>query len=304
MMVKGKTWHHMKSKAVILILAIAGLILPTKVLGSDPPDDPRVKEIGRTTEKELKLFISCSSATVFIERGEREKMIVVEADPTNRNADQTSVEYEIRNRVGYADITLGDEEGSDTKKGTFRLKSLDGGTWHVRLSDAVPISFDMKLGFGKGEIDLSDLQIKDFNLSSGASEVSLAFDDPNKSMIENVNIETGLSKFEGRNLGNANFKHFRFQGGVGTYRLDFGGSITTEVDVDIERGMGVMTLIVPPDVGAKVYHEKSWVSRINCDKDFSPSTDNEYVTDNYNSASGKMNIRIDSGVGSIRVRRR
>jgi hypothetical protein len=294
----------MKPKTIILFLGIAGLVLPVTLRGSPPPDDPVVKEIGRTTEKELKVELSSSVGSVVIERGDREKMIVIEADPKNRNGDQVTVDYEIRNRVGYADLSLGADEGSDGKSRSFRLKDLEGGNWYVRFSDAVPISFDMKLGFGKGDIDLSGLQVKDFNLSTGASEVSLAFDELNKSTIENVNIETGLSKFEGRNLGNANFKHFRFQGGVGAYRLDFSGHISNEVDVDIELGMGVMTLIVPPEVGAKVYHEKSWVSRVDCDRDFNPSSDNEYVSENYDSANGKMNIRIDSGVGSIRVRRR
>jgi hypothetical protein len=294
----------MKPTTIILLLGIAGLALPVTLRGSPPPDDPVVKEIGRTTEKELKVELSSSVGSIVIERGDREKMVAIEADPTNRSGDQVGVDYEIRNRVGYADVSLGADEGSDGKNRSFHLKDLEGGKWYVRFSDAVPISFDMKLGFGKGDIDLSGLQVKDFNLSTGASEVSLAFDEPNKSTIENVNIETGLSKFEGRNLGNANFKHFRFQGGVGTYRLDFSGHISNEVDVDIELGMGVMTLIVPPEVGAKVYHEKSWVSRVDCDRDFNPSSDNEYVSENYDSASGKMNIRIDSGVGSIRVRRR
>lgn len=294
----------MRSPSIILLLGIAGFALPLTVRGSLPPDDPSLREIGRTTEKELKVVISSSAGSVVIERGEREKMIVIESDPTRHNRDQVTVDYEIRNRVGYADLTLGPDDESDGKKGSFRLKGLDGGKWYVRFSDAVPISFDMKLGFGKGDFDLSGLQVKDFTLSTGASEVALAFDEPNKSTIENVNIETGVSKFEGRSLGNANFKHFRFQGGVGTYRLDFSGQISSEVDVDIELGMGVMTLIVPPDVGAKVYHEKNWVSRVDYDRDFTSISDEEYVSDNYSTASGRMNIRIDAGVGSIRVRRR
>lgn len=294
----------MKTITVILVLFVGALFLSPPVLASQPPGDPQEKEIGRTTEKELKIVLSTSSGTVMIERGEREKIILVEPDAKNKGGDQVAINYEIRNRIGYADVTLGDDEGRDDKKGTFTLKNLDGGTWHLRFSDAVPISFDVNLGFGKGEFDLSGLQIKDFNLSTGASEVALAFDEPNKLMIENVNIETGISKFEGRNLGNAHFKHFRFQGGVGTYRLDFSGNLAGEVDVDIELGLGFMTLIVPPEIGAKVSHQKSWVSRIDCDKDFDTTVDNEYVSENYGSATGKLNIRIDSGAGSVRVRRR
>jgi len=294
----------MKTSLSILILAGATVVLPPSLLHAQGTGDPQMKEVGRTTEKELKVVLSSASGTLIIERGEREKMLIIESGEQNRVRDRVVVDYEIRNRVGYADVTLGENEGEDGKKGSFKLKDLDGGKWFARFSDAVPISFDVKLGFGGGDFDLSGLQVKDFNLSTGASDVSLAFDEPNRSSIENVNIETGFSKFEGRNLGNANFKHFRFQGGVGTYRLDFSGHISNEVDVDIELGMGFVTLIVPPDVGVKIYHEKTWVSRLDCDRDFTTSSDNEQVSDNYDSASGKVNIRVDSGVGSIKVRRK
>ncbi len=122
----------------------------------------------------------------------------------------------------------------------------------MKFSDAVPISFDVQLGVGKGNFDFSGLHVKDFNLSTGAGDVVLSFDEPNPTTIENMNIESGVSKFDGRNLGNANFKHFRFQEGVGTSTLDFSGSLHSEVDVDLEVGMGVMTIIVPPEVGARV----------------------------------------------------
>ena len=134
--------------------------------------------------------------------------------------------------------------------------------------------------------------------------MNLAFDEPNVTSIDNLSIESGVSKFNGRNLGNANFKHFKFQGGVGAYTLDFAGTIATEVDADIDVGLGVLTIIVPQDVGARVSYEKSWVSRLDCDSDFHSVSDNEYETENYDRAEGKINFRIDSGLGSIKVRRR
>jgi hypothetical protein len=203
------------------------------------------------------------------------------------------------------DIMLGEtDENHDRKKGSFKISHFDGGKWYLKFSNIVPISFDVELGVGNGDFDLSGLLVKDFTLSTGASDVSLSFDEPNKTFIENLSIESGVSKFNGRNLGNANFKRFRFQGGVGAYTLDFSGSILSEVDVDVDVGLGVMTIVVPPNVGARLFYEKSWVSRLDCDRDFLSVTDNEYETENYESAAGKMNIRIDSGLGSIKVRRR
>jgi hypothetical protein len=263
------------------------------------------REIGRTTERELKINLSTSFGSVILSRGESEKMLLIDSSPRLKNDPRVSVDYTIRNRVGYLDLTLGEHtKEMEGKKNSFKISNFDGGKWYVKLSDAVPISFDVQLGVGKGDFDLSGLQVKDFNLSTGASDVTLAFDEPNKSSIENISIESGLSKFDGRNLGNARFKRFRFQGGVGAYTLDFGGDVNSEVDVDIEVGLGVLTLYVPSAVGAKVLYEKSWASRLDCAEDFSSNNDNEYVSENYRSAAGKMNIRIDAGLGSVKIRRR
>jgi len=259
-------------------------------------------EVGRTTENELKVTLTSSFGTLKISRGEPEKIVVVQDFGGKEN--RMKMEYSIRNRVGYMDLTLGEfEQDPERSEGSFHVSDFHAGKWALKFSDAVPISFDVQLGVGKGEFDFSGLRVKDFNLSTGAGDVELSFDEPNRSTIENLNIESGVSKFVGRNLGNANFKHFRFQEGVGSSTLDFSGNLDSEVDVDLEVGMGVMTVIVPPDVGARVIYVKSWTSKVECARDFRSANDNEFVSDNYDSVPGKMNIRVDTGLGSIKIQR-
>jgi len=282
----------------VLLLVVAGSI----AVGIELLMDTSFKEIGRTTEKELKVVLSSSFGTLHVTKGESEKILT--ADGTERDDSKMDIEYDIRNRVGYMDITLGkNQDDHERRKGSFKISNFNGGKWLLKFSNIIPISFDVELGVGKGDFDLSGLQVKDFTLSTGASDVSLSFDEPNKTFIDNLSIESGVSKFVGRNLGNANFKRFRFQGGVGAYTLDFAGKIANEVDVDIDVGLGALTIIIPQNVGARLFYEKSWVSRLDCDKDFHSVSANEFETENYISAGGKMNIRIDSGLGSIRVRR-
>jgi hypothetical protein len=285
--------HINQALAVLLSLVFIRSLVPAQDEGG--------REVGRTTEKELKVTLSSSFGTVKISRGEPEKIVVIQSsDDEDR---RVNLDYAVRNRVGYLDLTLGDDQQSDRKKSSFHIGDIHSGHWALKFSDAVPISFDVELGVGKGNFDFSGLHVKDFNLSTGASDVTLSFDEPNPATIENMNIESGVSKFHGRNLGNANFKHFRFQEGVGSSTLDFSGGLHSEVDVDLEVGMGVMTIIVPPDVGARVTYDKSWASKLDCARDFQSTSDSEYVSDNYDNATAKMNIRVDSGLGSIKIRR-
>ena len=265
-------------------------------------ESDRVKEIGRTTEREIKVVLSSSFGNVSISRGEGGKIASVTSDAPANESPEMTVEYTVRNRVGYLEISLG-QDNSD-KDGGIHIGNIDRGSWSLHFTDALPISFDIELGVGRGEFDMSGLQVKDLNLSTGASEVTMNFSEENALEIENLTIESGVSRFDGHNLLNARFKNFHFQGGVGSYSLDFGGPLRTEVQVDIEVGLGFVTLTLPKEVGARVLYEKNWVSRLDCDEDFESNEENEYLSTNYYRAAGKMNITLDSGLGSIKVRRR
>lgn len=290
-----------------IALCAAALVLALLALGAAPQDPAGEKrEIGRTTERELNVVLTTTSGSVSIGRGEPEKVLVAEAVAQDRKPSPMNVSYEVRNRIGYLDIALGEgkhaEEGA--RKKTVSLSGLDGGAWHLQLSDAVPLSLDMELALGSGRIDLTGLQVRDFNLETGASDVTLSIDTPNRGQIETMSIESGVSRFVGKNLSNANFRRFHFSGGMGTYELDFGGELAGEVDVDISLGVGLLTLTVPREIGAAVVYEKSWTSKISYDGDFRATSESRSVTPNYATAKGKMNIRVESGMGSVRVRRR
>jgi hypothetical protein len=284
------------------LLALGTLVVSTTPGQPSPP----TREIGRTTEKELKVVLTSSFGSLVISKGVPEKILIAEAVSKRGDPPRMMVDYSIRNRVGYMDVTLGEEaEEKDDNRTSFTFSSLgEGGKWYMHFSDAIPISFDVKLGLGKGDFDLSGLQVKDFNLSTGASDVTLSFDENNPTTIENMNIESGVSKFVARNLGNANIKRFRFQGGVGSYLLDFSGNIEKEVDVEVEIGLGALTIIIPEEVGVRLMYEETWVSRLDCDADFHSTSDNVYTSDNLGTAPTRMNIRIDSGLGSVKIRRR
>jgi hypothetical protein len=275
--------------ALILYALIA--LLPAVQAGD------KGKQIGRTTEKEVNVVLSSSFGSVFISRGDPGKILIAES--ASSDPSPIVINYNVRNRIGYLEIDLGEQ--STTEEDGHKSWGIHGGEWHLTFSDGIPLSFDVELGVGKGNFDLSGLQIKDFNLSAGASEVVMTFDEENPTSLDRMNIESGVSKFRGINLGNANFKEFSFEGGVGTTYLDFGGNLEREVDVDLNLGLGVLTLIVPEKVGARVSYQDSWMSSIECDKSFEAVSEGEYSTDNYSRAAGRMNIRLESGMGSITI---
>ncbi len=259
-------------------------------------------DIGRTTEKELHVVLSAGFGKITVERGSSSKIFSTER--TDAKEGGVRADYSIRNRTGFLEIELdGEQKREGEKKRGVHIAF--GGEWTLKFCDAIPVSFDIQLGVAKGVIDLSGLQVKDFNLECGASDVLVSFDEPNVVSMDELNIECGVSKFEARNLGNANFKRFKFQGGVGAATLDFSGALKEEkIEADIEVGLGVCTIILPRDAGAKILYEDTFASRISLTKDIHATDENEYISDNFKSARSRIMLKVSAGFGSVKVKRK
>ena len=261
------------------------------------------KEVPKSEEKELKVTLSAGFGDVAVARGTRSAVLDADIESEKGIDPDNFIEYAIRDRIGYVTINTNAEHGSKQGKRSINFEGFNSDSWKVRLTDAVPISFDISLGLGKGMFDLTGLRVKDLKISAGASSVWLAFGSPNKTVIEDLTLESGLCKFSAEGLCNANFNHMKFEGGVGSYLLDFGGKLNKEVDVDIEVGLGSLTVRIPESVGARIIYEKSWIAHIDLDPDFSELQQNNYFSSNYRSAAGKMNIKIEAGLGRVKIQR-
>jgi len=259
------------------------------------------RTISSSNEREVKATIEAGFAKVFINSGKAET--IFDADVTSERTLNISncIDYAVRDRVGY--LTMNTEEQHGDNDHGVHMSGFESSTWNTSFTDAVPISFDIQLGLGKGDFNFTGIDVKDLSISTGASSVKMRFDKPNKHVIEDLTIEAGLSKFESRGLGNARFKHLKFEGGVGSYLLDFSGKFDQEADVDIEVGLGSLTVIIPKNTGVKLTAEKNFITHFDIDDDLSDDGNDTYISSNYDSAPGKLNIHIDAGVGSVNIRR-
>ncbi|MBI5020519.1 MAG: hypothetical protein HZB59_03705 [Ignavibacteriales bacterium] len=262
------------------------------------------KEIPVTNERGLKVDLEAGFGNIHIEKGSANQLLAIDIDADLKKDLSEYIDYSNRDDIGYLSINTTDalKENRDKKKHSLHISGFEDNNWLMRFTDAVPISFDIELGMGKGEINLTGLQVKDLNLSTGASSVSLRFDEKNKTEIDNITIETGLSKFKAYGLSNANFDNLKFEGGVGSYLLDFSGKLQREVDVDIQIGLGSITIVIPDEIGAKVYYEKSWVASIDLPRYYEENEDNTYFSKNYYSAKGRLNFHIEAGLGSVTIK--
>jgi hypothetical protein len=263
------------------------------------PVEEKHTEFARSNEQAVRIILEVSFSNLTIARGESDKIAVIDYDEGETAKQRLNISYDVTGRIGTLRLRLKESTSFwDGDDDNYHRRHLT-----LQLSDAVPISFEIELGAGKGDIDLSGLQIKNMRISTGASKVTLRCESPNSIAAENIEIESGVSKFTGTSLGNLNFANLKFNGGVGSYSLDLTGKMRQNADVQVEVGLGSIDVVLPKTLPARLLYDENWFSSFTLDDDFSKRHNDEYETDDYQETAKHMTLRIEAGLGSVHIRR-
>lgn len=119
--------------------------------------------------------------------------------------------------------------------------------WNLRLGSQ-PIDLEMKAGAYEGRLDFSGVPLRNLELTDGASQVTVMFDQPNPVRMEEFRYLSGASNLKLGGLLNANFNEMDFKGGAGNFSFDFSGTIQGDTWVKLDGGVGNISLSVPADV--------------------------------------------------------
>jgi hypothetical protein len=274
----------------------AGTTLPALSQGTEH------KEIPLGSEREISVVIDVSFGTVIIEPGEKNKILVADfTGRRNEESEEFSIKYSTRGDRGELVIKSKDRskfwhDNDD--------KDVDDRVWTLRFSDAIPMDLKIELGAGKGEFDVSGIKMRTLKISSGASSVELFCDKPNMIGAESIIIESGVSKFVATNLANTNFAKLKFSGGVGSYKLDFGGKLLRNADARVEVGLGAITIDIPRETPVQIVYDDSWFSSFELEDGFTKRRGGVYETEDYRRSDPTLSIKVESGLGSVKVRRR
>jgi len=260
------------------------------------------REILRTNEKGINVSVKLSFGSIFIGKGTRDKILVADYPRRDDDREDLKITYDVS--AGEGNLVIRSTDKAKWWSGSSGEKSKSNRRWSLELTDAVPISLHIELGAGEGDLDITGLQIAELRISSGASAVRLACDEPNRIMAERISFESGVGSFSATDLGNTNFRTLKFEGGVGAYKLDFGGALRRSGEVDINVGLGAITVIIPEKTPTQLRCEDSWLSSVDIDDIFQKTRKGRYETPTYNTASEKLTIKIESGFGKVKVKGR
>jgi hypothetical protein len=259
------------------------------------------KSADRTTETTINVDISLGNGKLTLEKGIDNKLFDGEFFYKNN---LPNVKYEIVGETGR--LTIRFDEQRFRKKGEenkfTRLSSLDNlyeDECRLKLSPDLPIVLNLDLGLAKGELELGGLQIKEVRLTSGLSKTKIDFSEPNPISLEYFDVDAGVGALEISNLGNANFKNFKFQGGIGDYVIDFAGDHYRDTKVDIGVGVGKVKILLPRSAGVRMKVDKSFFCSFNIDDIY--KKDDLYYNDMWGKTDNSLDMNLETGVGNVSV---
>jgi hypothetical protein len=173
--------------------------------------------------------------------------------------------------------------------------------WAIAFTQKLPLTLHADLGAAKSDLDLTGLRLTDATLLMGASLATVRFSTPNPAVLKRLRIEAGAANVQGFGLGNANFETFEFKGGVGNSELDFAGDYRRKGLVKASVSVGRLIVRIPKSLGLRVKAADGWASRVKLPAELVPE-DGRWVSPNFATAPGRIDLEAETRVGGIEVK--
>lgn len=167
--------------------------------------------------------------------------------------------------------------------------------WKLKLGNT-PLNLDLRVGAYKGNLDLSGVPLTNLEINEGVSDSQVTFDTLNPAQMDHFSYHSGAAQTSLSGLANANFKSMDFNGGAGSYTLDFSGTLQQDATVTVDAGVGNIRLIVPNGTAATVFVNHG-IGSVESMGNWTASGDT-YTTPG---TGHTLTITIKMGVGSLEL---
>lgn len=169
----------------------------------------------------------------------------------------------------------------------------------LAFDDSIPLRLRVNAGVGDARLALSDIRLVQLELESGVGTSRISAYSLNPVVCESIRFKNGVGSMEAVGLGNLNFRKFEFEGGVGGASLDFTGEWKQDADIRIQVGVGGVNARIPREIGVRVEAEKNLLSGLHLEG--FTQRGSHYYSSNYDSASVRISVRVETGIGGLRI---
>jgi len=278
-----------KRYILLILLFLIFFIITYESMANEENGENRVIPLGEVDS--LKVTIKFGAGKLSLASGQED---VFEGNfQYDKSILKPNIQYKISGRTGT--LTL-----SQSIKKDLNLAFPHRNIWNLKLPSGVPLQLYINTATYSGDIDLTNLQVENLYLTSGASKTNIVFSQPNFIDLKNINIKTGASTIKMLGLANANFNEMNFTGGAGSYTFDFSGELTKKSKVNINTGAAKIILKIPSNTGTKIIFRNFPASKLDI-RGFIKINDQTYISPEYGKSNAELDIEIKGGLLDVEV---
>ena len=278
-----------KRYILLILLLLIFFIITFKSMADEENGENRVIPLGEADS--LKVTIKFGAGKLNLISGEED---IFEGNfQYDKSILKPNIQYEILGKTGILTLLQSIKKDLDLP---FPYKNI----WNLKLPSGVPLQLYINTATYSGDIDLTNLQIENLYLNSGASQTNIVFNQPNLIDLKNINIKTGASTIKMLGLANANFNEMNFTGGAGSYTFDFSGNLTKKSKVNINAGAAKIILKIPSNIGTKIIFRNFPASKLDV-RGFIKINDQTYISPEYGKSTAELDIEIKGGLLDVEV---
>jgi hypothetical protein len=172
--------------------------------------------------------------------------------------------------------------------------------WVLKLGKT-PMALSLKAGAYEGKLDLSGVALTSLDITDGASTSKVIFNSLNPQVMSTFSYRTGASTVELNGLANANFRNMTFDGGAGSYTLDFSGVLQSNANVKIKGGVSDMTIRVPAGTNCTIT-VTGGLNTVSTSGTW--NSEGKVYTNSGTSGAPRLTIDVEMGVGTLHLESR
>jgi len=253
----------------------------------------------------IKFSLNSNNGLCFIEPGQ--EVIIMDIHSKTDGTVEPKYDERIINRTKEISVKHADEHDNLLKASfsqrLFGSQSADDYTWKVYLSKLKPMELYLNYAVGDTYIDLSGLSIERLKMRTGSANVKVNYKKGfgNQMEMDTFMIKVDMGTFEAKNLHLSRSGNIIADVGFGKVQMDFGDAVVINTDVKATVGAGKLEIILPHEnIPVKININDSPLCHIKIPKGFQESSENVYVTTNFNeNQTNFINFNVDVAVGSI-----
>ncbi|MBA7471996.1 hypothetical protein ES707_07311 [subsurface metagenome] len=278
-----------KRYILLILLFLIFFVITYKSMADEENRENRVIPLGEVDS--LKVSIKFGAGKLVLISGEED--VFKGNFQYDKSILKPNIQYEILGETGILTLSQSIKKDLDLP---FPYKNR----WNLKLPSDIPLQLYINTATYSGDIDLTNLQVEKFYLTTGASQTNIIFDQPNLIDLKNIKIKTGASTIKMLGLANANFDKMNFAGGAGSYTFDFSGDLTKKSKVNINVGAAKIVLKIPSNMGTKIIFRNFPASKLDV-RGFIKINDQTYISPEYGKSDAELDIEIKGGLIDIEV---